>query len=139
MSKHKIPLRKIPTDDCPVHVGRIVVDGKITDDGEAYYPHTKEWVKVIPISSVRQFIAWDKLRTALSGDMERMEQGLDMMCQSLSTKIVEWNWTDNQGKLLPQPNDPQVLANLTEDELLYLFGAVIETPGQRKNADSPSA
>lgn len=136
----KIPLRKILTDDCPVHVGRIIEDGKITSDGEAYYPHEKEWIKVIPITSVRQFIAWDKLRLALSGDMERMEQGLDMMCQSLSTKIVEWNWTDNQGNKLPQPhNNPQVLANLTEDELLYLFASVIETPGQRKNADTPSA
>ena len=142
MPQDKIPTRLVKSDDCVIYVGREVdVDsGKITNEGTPYHIHKGEWVKVIPLFSVRQYIAWNKLRNALTGDVQTMEAGLDALCRELATKIVDWNWTDNDGKKLPQPyKKPEVLMDLSEAELIWVGTALVETPQQRKNASVPSA
>jgi len=138
MSKPKIEPRKVKSDDCVVYVGRQIDADQmvITDAGTPYYPHKGEWVEVYPLISVRQYIAWNKIRNMASGT----DEGILMLCRALSDKIKEWNWTDLDGKKMPQPyKKPDVLLDLTEDELLWLSAALVETPGQRKNASAPSA
>ena len=138
----KIPTRKVKSDDCAIHVGREVnvETGKITNEGTPYYVHKGEWVEVIPLFSVRQYIAWNKLRNSLLGDAENMEYALNSLCHELSNKIVKWNWTDNEGQKLSQPyKKPEVLIDLTEEELIWLSSALVETAQQRKNDSVPSA
>lgn len=138
----KIPTRKVNSDECVIHVGREVnvESGKIINEGEAYHVHKGEWVKVIPLFSVRQYIAWSKLQNSLTGDAEKMDMALNTLCHELSTKIVEWNWTDNEKKKLPQPyKKAEVLLDLTEEELIWLSTTLVETSQQRKNASAPSA
>ena len=140
--KNKIPLRTIKSDDCVIHIGREVnlETSEITNEGTPYYIHKGEWVKVIPLFSVRQYIAWNKLRNALTGDADNMERGLNTLCHELSNKVVEWNWTDNEGTPLEKPyKKPEVLMDLTEEELIWLSTALVETQQQAKNADAPSA
>ena len=141
MAESKIPTRTVPSDDCVIYIGREVSDdGTVINQGKAYKLHEGEWVKVIPLISVRQFIAWNKLRASLSKDTDRIEQGLDALCRELSNKILDWNWTDFEGNPLPKPfKNPEVFKDISEDELIWLSGALVETPAQRKNADVPSA
>jgi len=138
----KIPTRKVKSDDCVIHIGR-EVDVKtqeITSEGEAYYVHKGEWVEIIPLFSVRQYIAWNKLRNSLTGNEDAMERALDSLCKELSNKVVKWNWTDNEGNKLPQPyKKPEIIMDLNEEELIWLSTALVETQGQRKNASTPSA
>jgi len=139
--KIKIPLRKVPSDDCVIYVGREidVEKGTITSQGTPYHIHKGEWVKVVPLLSVRDYLAWNKLRGAFAGDSEQMEVALDELCVGLSSKIVEWNWTDMTGEPLPQPyKNPDVIKGLNEMELIWLSTALVETGGQRKNASAPS-
>ena len=138
----KIPTRRVKSDDCVIHIGRQVdvEKGIITDMGEAYYIHKNEWVEVIPLCSVQQFIAWNKLRTGAVSDSVNLEKAMNALCHELSNKIVKWNWTDNEGRKLPQPyKNPEVLIDLTEEELLWLSTSLTETAQQPKNASAPSA
>ncbi len=129
----KIPARRVSSDDCAVHVGRKIEGKKITDPGIEYKVHEGEWVDVIPMAAVRQYLA---IRDLQSGKEAQMEGGLDKLCIQLAERVTAWNWKDNEGAALPQPyHNPAVLQQLTEDELLWLFTAVLgETLGERKNA-----
>lgn len=138
----KIPTRKVKSDDCVIYIGREVdvEKGQITSTGTPYYIHKGEWVEVIPLLSIRDYIVWNKLRGALSGDTEKMEKALDDLCKGLSNKIVDWNWTDLSGNKLNKPyKNPDVFKELTEDELIWLSTSLVETKEQRKNASAPSA
>ena len=139
---NKLPARRITSDDCAIYIDREVdVDKKeIINKGTPYYVHKGEWLDILPLVSVRQFIAWNKLTQAFSGDINVMEAGLNELCIQLSNRIIQWNWTDNEGYALPQPyKNPEVLKELSDDEILWLASAMVETPGQRKNAGAPSA
>lgn len=140
-NKIKIPPRKVSSDDCVIYVGRVIDAERetITEEGTPYYIHKGEWVKIIPLLSVRDYLAWNKLRGAFAGDEDRMEAALDELCRGLSNKITEWNWTDMAGEQLPQPyKNPDVIKELNEMELIWLSTALVETGGQRKNDSAPS-
>ena len=138
----KIPTRRVPSDDCVIYVGREVDVEKetITSPGTPYSIHKGEWVEVIPLISVREYLIWNKLKGALTGDADTMAAALDALCVSLSNKILKWNWTDLTGNPLPTPyKNPEVLKELNENELIWLSTSLVETGEQRKNASAPSA
>ena len=52
----------------------------------------------------------------------------------LKEHVLEWNWTDEEGNLLPQPkDDPSQLESLTQDEFQFLCGAVVGGGTELKN------
>ena len=135
----KIPSRRVPSDDCLVHVGRRVEDGQIVDEGEAYNVHEGEWVEVVPVVTMRQYIEINHLSKSLTAqDIDGMERSMDALCKAIAQRVVAWNWTDNEGVALPPPTEG-VIRELTEDELVYLITAIQgETAGQRGNGSTPS-
>ena len=138
-TKSKIPTKTVPSDDCVIHVGRVIEGDQITDPGQEIHIHKGEWVTVQPIVSLRQFIALNKISQSALGNSDSLEEGLDELCIQLSKRIIEWSWTDNNFKPLPQPhNKPEVLYYLTEDELIYLVSTLTETKEQQGNAGPPS-
>lgn len=49
--------------------------------------------------------------------------------QVLADVVMEWNWTDNEGKALPLPRtDKAILQRLTTDEVRFLIEAIIGAP-----------
>jgi len=144
---NKVPAVTIPSDDCIVHVGMVVEDGKIVEEGESYAVHQGETVTLIPNPNVREYLALQRLSAALAngvpdGDAGReAERALDDLCDLLARRIVSWTWTDEYGDPWPQPKrNPAVLKELDSEELFYLVSAAKgEAPGQRKNGSRPSA
>ena len=148
MGKLKLEPVLVPADDCTVYIGRKWnPDWSIKEDGEPVRPHQGEWVKVIPVSSVSNFLSiGDMMREAGKTDMNNPQvitaitPAFQQLCDQLSKRIVEWNWTDWDGEPLEQPHRrPDVIAQLSEDEVLWLVTAVQgETPDQRKKDSEPS-
>ena len=85
-SKWKIPPARIPSDDCQVHVGRVIEDGEIKDPGTPYNVHVDEWVELLPSRSVTEVMALGDLANATPGSLRTL-------CQELSKRVVAWNWT----------------------------------------------
>ena len=56
-TKFKIPPRKLDSSDCVVHVGQVIKEGKIVDEGEEYRIHENEWVKIVPYVSMKESMA----------------------------------------------------------------------------------
>jgi len=122
----KIPGRRINSDDC-----------LITVDGQQHAVHKGEWVEVLAIKSIAQHLAALELqRYAAGGDTKAMAQALESLCQELSNRVLDWNWTDLDSQPLPRPyRQPAIIKSLSEDELLWLVRAIAgESPGERKNA-----
>ncbi len=140
-TKWKIPPTRVKSDDCAVYVGRVIEDGEVTEEGTAYYVHKGEWVELIPTQKLKELISLAKiLGSSDAADTKDQVVGqadaLENLCEALSKRIVSWNWTDNEGTLLPQPyKAPGVLEDLDNDELMWLLSAAQgkETSEDRKN------
>lgn len=125
-------------------------DFVVTVDGQEFHPHEGEWVEMSRSMTVKELRAFHRFQQfvtdmqASEGDSdqnERMMRALDedfeTLTAGLATRIRGWNWTDNFGEPLPQPDgDPETFANLTAEELFYLIalGGRSETPEERGNA-----
>ena len=132
--KLKIPAIKIPSDQCAINVGQVIVDGEVTDPGTAYYVHEGETVEMMPVLTVREVMQLSKLQLAAT-DTGSLGESLNELCQELSHRIVSWDWTDLSGEPLEQPYQrPDVLVGLSSDELLWLVNAASgqETAEDRK-------
>ena len=138
---HKIPAVTVPSDDCPVAVGRKYdADWSVKVEGETIYPHENEWVKVIPVAAISSFLSIADMmkeadgRTMDPAMMTRLQPAFHQLCDQLARRVIEWNWTDWDGEPMDQPHKrPDVIAQLTEDEVLWLLTAVQgETASTRK-------
>ena len=168
IEKLKIPPVRVKADDCPVQVGAIInEDGDgFADEGKTYYLHKGEWVDVIPVTSIRSsFITYasqeeDELPEAPDDDdtsdkaiairrkrldavfaaSQRADDSFRESIVLLSNRVVRWNWTDLEGKALPQPwHRPDVIEQLHFDEVAWLRMALNrEGSMQRKNVSSDS-
>ena len=150
--KFKVPVQRIQSDDCLVYVGRVIGEGSIIEEGTPFPVHKGEWVEVLRLGAIRQYLALMHMiqgAAAASKDLSEaeridatkdLEQSLDELCHEIAGRIVNWNWTDMQGSPLPIPyRNDKVIKDLTEDELIWLTQAVQgEGSGQRKNASSAS-
>ncbi len=136
----KIPYKRVLSDDCVIHVGRVWDDGQIVDEGQTYNIHEGEWIEIIPVTSTRHWIELDKLQKAyISGDPEKGDKALGALAELLAKRVKKWSWTDNEGKALPQPT-AKTIKELDDEEFLYLITAISgETTGERKNESKPSA
>lgn len=129
------PPRRVATDDFT-----------FTQDGIDYQPHADEWVEIVPIVRAKDYRSLQRLsqmgdRLAISAD-DSAEQAdvltteFEYIADVLANRIVRWNWTDIiTGDELPQPHkQPEVISDLTTEEMMYLIGIMFgETPTDRKN------
>lgn len=140
----KVPLLRVPADDCTLMVGREIEDGKVTIPGTPYYIHKGEWVDVLPVRSMGEFVALTRAARGLDGgtpeSMQRLGEAFSSLCEELSRRIVRWNWTDLMGEALPQPyKRPAVIAALSDDEVIWLISAARGEPVEmREKGSTPS-
>lgn len=128
----KIPAMRVSSDDCAVNVGMVIEDGEIVDAGTPYYVHQGEWVELMPVVSIREVMGLSRLQQGVD-DPAGIGSNLTGLCQELSKRIIQWNWTDMMGEPLEQPhNNPQILEGLASEELLWLISA---TSGQESSDD----
>lgn len=143
-TQFKVPPREVPSDDCPLVVGRRIEDDKITDPGQTYYPHVGEAVSILPTKTLQGLLKLRKLGFSTDDEdpaekLGRLDRSLADICEHLAGVIVGWDWTDLGGEPLPQPyKRPEVLAELETDELVWLIQAAQgETKSERKNGSAP--
>ena len=137
--KLKIPAIRVASDDCAITVGRVAADGEITEEGTAHFIHLGEWVEVMPVLAVKEVMQLSRLQRG-GEESGLLGESLGKLCQELSKRLLVWNWTDLMGEKMEQPyNRPDVLENLSADELLWLVNATSEQekPEARKK-DSES-
>lgn len=129
----KAPPRTVYSDDLVIY-----------EDGEEYYPHRGEWVQVRGGMSWRmmkaatRFQRFQGMNTAEvdESELEEIVHAYDQLLQMIVSKLVGWNWTDDQGEPLPEPS-PEILEDLDQREIEWLMDAISgdqETEGERKNA-----
>lgn len=74
---------------------------------------------------------WGMFRNALN---LQDAQAIPYMTELLATTIIEWNWTDDRGEPLPDPeDDPSVIDNLTVAEVRFLVDAISSSGLDLKN------
>ena len=136
MGESKIPLARIDAGTCEVRIGRVIEDGKIIDPGRAIQVHSGEWIEVVPVFTVQEYLAQRALQLSVNDNGE----GVKALCRGLARRIVKWNWTDLMGETLEQPyGRPDILEGLTIDELLWLARQPEETGEARKKGSAPLA
>lgn len=125
--KWKIPPKRIPSNDCIVKV-----------DGQSYEIHKGEWVEVIQVDSMRQYIAMMDITKLAANNTD--SHSISGLCEEVSQRVVDWNWTGLDGKKLPKPyKSASVIEKLLSEEVVWLVNAIQgETPSLRKNALAPS-
>lgn len=145
----KIPPVRIPSDDCLVYEGRIYNTTGVDKEGTPYPVHEKEWVEIIRVGSIGQYLNLTSL--AISGmslqdtereladkigDVKAITDSVNMLYEEIASRVVDWNWTDLTGEPLPNPyKRPDIIRSLSSDEVLWLRSAIQgETPAERKNA-----
>lgn len=159
----KLPTQRIDSDDCVVHVGRVVnQDGSgFADNGEPIAVHEGEYIEIVPVGSFRESFAFAEITRAatiqqeISADtdidpqkrLQKLTESIGLIEAAygelrtmMSDRIVGWNWTDNFGDRIPSPfRNPDVLSTLTTDEFHYLVG-ILNGNGeqQRKNGSKVS-
>lgn len=71
-------------------------------------------------------------KRAKEEDFDAFEMGIDV----LKTHVYEWNWVDDDDKLLPQPgDDPEVIDLLTDDEVEFLSVCIQGSEAKVKNSN----
>lgn len=129
MGKPKIPAVRVPSDDCVVTVS-----------GVEHRIHEGEWVELLPVPTMREYLAVLDIARELS-ESKSAATAMDALYALLAKRVLAWNWTDMMGEPLPQPcGNADALKGLSQPELIWLLMAVNgETPSQRKNESAPSA
>lgn len=119
MTKH--PTRTVPSDDCAVVI-----------DGIESHPHRGEivtfagWFDMNALAIMYAFgDLLDRVIDAEEEEALRLIDESDPLVERfiavLASCIVEWNWTDDLGKPLPQPHEnADAFRALRLDELVYL-------------------
>ena len=124
--KLKIPAVRVASDDCTINIGQVMEDGEITVPGTPYHVHVGEWVEVMPVITVKEVMQLSRLQRG-GTESGALGESLGQLCQELSKRLLAWNWTDLMGEKMEQPyNRPDILENLSADELLWLVNATSE-------------
>ena len=138
--KFKIPPKKIDSSDCVVHFGQHIQDGKVVDKGEPFAIHENEWVKIIPVTTMGESLALMNITAIDTETGANAQESFGVLCDSLSKRVVDWNWTGIDGELMPKPyKNPKVFKDLQNEELIWLVSATVgETPSEQKNESKDS-
>jgi hypothetical protein len=116
------------SDECPLQV-----------EGVTYYPHEGEWVELIPVGKVGELQLILRYQQSLKDkaeDADLIDRMFEEVWRTLVERVVDWNWTDLQGRQLPKPkDDPEVLKRLSSHEMFWLsrLCRTGETEEMRKN------
>ncbi len=128
----KVPLRLVASDDFTVEFS-----------GRKYRPHKSEWIKLRGQGRMGDTLMVLKLQRlqSLGGDMtpedaDGATEALEQIFNTLESSIVEWNWTDDDGKQYDSPPTMHDLQGLSPKECNYLIGAVM---GAMPDADEDEA
>lgn len=101
-------------------------------EGVEHKPHEGEWVKF------RKSVPWRSVH--ISAGIPN-EEYCPLVIKILKRQIVDWNWTDEFGDLLPSPkDDPEgfedCLWDLEADERNYLMGRLMSAPAELPNGQN---
>jgi len=103
--------------------------GELEDRGE------QPWVKIKSrLKRKRHFAllsAFNAVATAGS-DVDALDKALDAAMRETAAVIVEWNWTDTDGRGI-KPDSDTLINELTLDEQVWLIEAVAEAVSDAKN------
>ena len=128
-------------------------DCQVTMFGDPYNPHEGEWVEMVrglPTGALEHLESLSQLQTqqlAFQDEPEGkamiaflMKDTAAILWELLRDRLIAWNWTDDRGRELPQPDGTVApLKLLNFEELLWLFGVLQgETKGERKNGSASS-
>ena len=141
--KAKVPSAKVLSDDCAVRLGMVIEGGEIVDEGTSIFPHVGEWVEILTVTTIGEWISVSKLAGMADEEDSAKLMGahFENLCRSLSKRVISWNWTDMVGDVMEQPHKrPDVLAMLTAEEVIYLAGLSQsqDSPEMRKNGSATS-
>lgn len=133
-------LRRIPSDDCVVVLGRRVEKDdkgkeKVVDQGESHHLHRGEWVEFMPLVSVDEMIQFDRLMTSTGAEVDK---NFRETCDIIALHIVRWNWTDFYSKRYPARPTGAMIRSLHDQEVAWLIGAFRGHGPERKNGSAPS-
>lgn len=127
IERHKLPPRRVKSDDYTVDVG-----------GETYTPRAGEWVEFSGAVNVKLLLASTALMELDSANnaenMQHFRAALEDVVAGLAPLIRSWNWTNDAGERLPSPPSEDNLRDLTLEEVIYLMGAAGR--GARGNKDT---
>lgn len=125
--KWKIEPKRVPSDDCI-----------ITVDGKELHVHADEWVEIIPVGTLRQYTAILRVQNLIIDDSD--SQVLHDLCEEVSERLVDWNWTGLDSRKLDKPyRNARVVESLASEELAYLIKILQgETAKERKKDSTPS-
>lgn len=136
----KLPLAKVVSDDFVITLGR-----------KKFRPHAGEEVNLRTTGSISDWELqsrlnrFDDLRKVKAPDLtddqhREITETIALIIEFLDRQIVNWTWTDEAGKALPEPS-PESLRALTWEELTYLIVKAFRPAAKeaRKNVSSPSA
>ena len=129
----KVPLKRVPSDDCVVYLTKNIKDGELIGYSDPIYPHKGEWVEILPIPSLEQYIALSQLIN--TEDTNKQADSFEGICRAVASRVVDWTWTGFDNRPLPRPfRQPDVIKMLTSEEVLWLLAACQgESQGERKN------
>ena len=137
MKYFKIKPKEVDSSDCIIHIGQVIEGEEFVEQGEPVKLHENEWVKVLPVITIKESLALGTFRN--SAKENELSVAMDSICESLAKRVVDWNWTGIDGEPLAKPyKNPEVFKDLYNEEVLWLITATMgETKGEEKNELSP--
>lgn len=117
---------------------QVLVVRVASDEVESQGPGT--WVEFRAKLKMRQYVALRKTGNILiSEEPEEIEAAFRQVCETLSEIVVSWNWTDEEGELLPKPKgNPDAFVDLEFEELLWLVDKMGKKAGERQRPSKKS-
>ncbi len=139
-TRDEIPPEKVQRTKAPP-VTIFCDDLAIEVDGEKYYPHAGELIRLsggASVADIKMSVDLQKIKDIdISTDegKERIEEvkfSLMQVVGSLAARLQSWTWTDDAGEPYPTPTR-EVLETLRFEELMWILSASLKTA--RKDAD----
>ena len=137
MKNFKIKPKKVDSSDCIIHIGQVIEGEEIVEQGEPVKLHENEWVRVLPVITIKEALALGTFRNSV--EEGQLSVAMDSICESLAKRIVDWNWTGIDNEPLAKPyGNPEVFKDLYNEEILWLITATSgETKSDEKKESRP--
>jgi hypothetical protein len=113
----------------------------VTEDGETWYPHLGEWMKLRTTRSVDDLALILQAGQAVGGGRDETVATLRAIRDGLARLIIACEWSDINDNLLPSPPSADDLGRLDAMELVWLFNggqSVAEQAATEKNDSAPT-
>lgn len=82
--------------------------------------------------------SWFEYKPLTIGYRREMAAGpgltqLEYNAKIVTDHVLDWNWSDEDGKPLPKPSTEDFVNSLNDDELLFIVAQIIGSEGELKN------